>query len=86
MLPYIRKKVFPHFSPLPIVSSFLCKFILGISGLLLPVFIQGLGYPVCDTVTTSFISKDTTTIGLVCRLISLMALSKMLVVLIFFQR
>jgi len=42
------------------VSSFLCKFILGIPGFLLPVFIQGLGYPVGNTVTTSFISKDTT--------------------------
>ena len=43
-----------------VVSSFLCKFILGIPGFLLPVFIQGLGYPVGNTVTTSFISKDTT--------------------------
>ena len=43
-----------------VVSSFLCKFILGIPGSLLPVFIQGLGYPVGNAVTTSFVSKDTT--------------------------
>jgi len=41
------------------MSRILCKFILGVPIFLRPVFIEVLGNPIDNSVTTSFISEDT---------------------------